>query len=187
MAKKKNKLEIVIDETNIKEKEIIGADIKDGYCHYTYEVKKGHNAGDVILVKGKGIVHDDMYEAFAKLKIHLACIDDVANELHEDESLFRIDGFRTKGNKEDESIVIKGSKHVKSVNDRISIVTPKIPLAPTGGYKFWTQLLETTEILRAEVEAYMNGKYAPAEETINPNQMSIEMTNVEDEMEGAKV
>jgi hypothetical protein len=56
---------------------ITGAEIKDDFCHYSYEIISGKPAGFTHNVKGTGIIDDDMRTAFSKLNVHLAVIDDV--------------------------------------------------------------------------------------------------------------
>ena len=69
MAKKnKTVLEVVLKE----EKPFIisSAKIKDDYCEYSYEIKKGIGYGDTHSVKGKGIINDDLRKAMNKLNVH---------------------------------------------------------------------------------------------------------------------
>lgn len=64
------------DKLKEKEVHIKSALLKDDFCNYTYEQKSGVTAGDGCKREGSNIVHDDLKEAFKKLNVHLAFIDD---------------------------------------------------------------------------------------------------------------
>jgi hypothetical protein len=70
---------LVADETAQAERavEITSAAIKDDFCNYSYEVVQGIGSGDTHSVKGSGIIEDDLRNAFAKLNVHLAIMDNV--------------------------------------------------------------------------------------------------------------
>jgi hypothetical protein len=118
---------------------ITKADIKDLYCGYTYKINAGVGQGDKVTVDGNGIVDDDMVNAFAKLNVHLAYIDDVykhsgieiddIDKFHTDNLalLYYVTGFEIKGSEDQEKIILTGSKYI-NCGGRIKIVTPEIIL-----------------------------------------------------------
>lgn len=166
------------------------ASIKDDYCTYSYELLQGVCAGDVISGrKGAGIVHNDMTEAFEKLNVHLAVIDDAFSyskiEIedidrfhgHELTGLFRVTGFKIRGNDDKESVILVGTKFIKT-GGYISLETPRIKF--DSGYPFKNELREAIYKCVDEVEKYMNGKVAPSFE-----QTELEFEPQENEFEGA--
>ena len=182
MAKsKKDKNVIVINANNIdkaldalkeiqKPFEITSASIKEAQCNYGYEIKTGPTAGDKIPNrKGSSYVHQDMYDAFKALNVHLAFIDDAfkysgkevasLDEVNGDEiaELFTVTGFKISGNEENEGFIIIGEKWVTTGS--IGLESPKI--SASSNYLFFDQLKEDIEAARTEVELYMNGKAAP--------------------------
>jgi hypothetical protein len=184
---------------------ITGAVIKDDYCHYSYDVNKGVGLGDVHNVKGTGIIEDDMKDAFQKMNVHLAIVDDVFKHSkieilkldpyhnHEFASLYRVNGFKTKGTDESMSIILMGTKYLTS-GGHMELVSPKIPLDQISSYPFWKELKAALEDVQEEVELYRNGKYIKREpeETENPKQLSIadalrESENADNELANARV
>jgi len=119
--------------------EIRGATIKDDLCNYDYEIVKGRSRGFTHGVKGKGIVDDDMKNAFAKLNVHLAVVDDIfkhsgveitdIDAMHNDElaTLYEVSGFKIKGGDENEAIILIGNKYI-SGGSRMALESPKITL-----------------------------------------------------------
>lgn len=164
---------------NSEEKEFIikDASIKDDFCHYSYEIISGIGLGDTHTVKGKGIIEDDMRNAFAAFNVHLACIDDVFKHSGIEVSdidgmkdseltyLYNVTGFKIKGSKEDEQIILIGNKYVSSAGGRIELESPKIPLDNLSSYKWYNELKTAADNARYEVEQYKGGKYtSPVEE-----------------------
>lgn len=175
--------------------EIIGAQIKDDYCNYTFEIKSGVGIGDTHNVKGSGIVEGDMHEAFGKFNVHLACIDDVFKHsgidferidevaMHELTNTYHVTGFKIKGGKDNESIILIGSKHVSEAGGRIEIQTPKIPLDNFSSYKWYNELKEVADGARLEVALYKEGKYILADEPEplpDPNQTALPLESDND-------
>jgi hypothetical protein len=180
------------------------ASIKDELCDYTYEVTDGIGIGDTHNVKGKGLIDPDLRNAFARLNVHLAVIDEVfkhsnieiddIDKFHTSElaALFEVTSFEIKGSKENESIILKGNKHVSSAGGRIEMDAPKIMLDNLSSYKWHNELKTEADNVRREVELYMKGKCTPVEveEEDNSKQLSIgdqirEESN--DDLESAKV
>lgn len=173
-----------------KQFEITAASIKDDFCNYTYEIIKGVGFGDTHQVKGKGIVDPDMLNAFAKLNVHLAVLDDafllsgieVVNiDLHHTHELatnYAVTGFKVKGEGENKSVVLVGNKYITSASGRIAIETPKIFIGNASTYKWRQELDNAIEKAREEVALYKNGKYTVAEtsgdEDPNQSEMSFE-------------
>lgn len=162
------------------------ASIKDDYCTYSYELMQGVCKGDIISGrKGAGIVHNDMTDAFEKLNVHLAVIDDAFNyskiEIedidkfhgHELAGLFHVTGFKIRGNDEKESVILVGTKFIKT-GGYISLETPRIKF--DSGYPFKNELREAVYKCCDEVEQYMNGKVAP---TFEQTEIDFEVSEKE--------
>lgn len=163
------------------------ASIKDDFCNYTFEITDGIGVGDTHNVKGSGRVEIDMNDAFAKLNVHLAVIDDVfkhsgidiedIDKYHNDElaSLYNVSGIKIKGGRENESVILIGSKYISSAGGRIELASPKIPLDNLSSYKWYNELKAATDDVRREVELYKEGKYIPVEveEEGDSRQMTI--------------
>lgn len=185
MAKKKK------DEEAIqKQFEITAASIKDDFCNYTYEIIQGVGSGDTHQVRGKGIVDPDMLNAFAKLNVHLAVLDDafllsgieISNidefHTHDLATNYTVTGFKVKGDSEDKSVILSGTKYITSASGRIAIETPKIFLGSASVYKWSQELGRAIENARVEVELYKAGKCSQSEpvEVDAENQSTIEFT-----------
>lgn len=183
----------IIDNKKKKQKEeeqpisIMGATLVDGFCNYEVEIIKGTGVG-THGVKGAGLFKDDLADAFADLNVHLACIDEVfkhsgkefkdINKMIPDEltGLYRVVSFKIKGKKNNEYVILMGTKYVTSSGGYMEIKTPKIGLDKLSSYKWWNELKQCTDTARKEVELYMGGKFTPVEEEegkTNPNQLSI--------------
>lgn len=182
MAKKK-KLDLESEETL----EITSAAIKDDFCNYSFEIIKGLGSGDKHSVKGKGIIDDDLREAFFHLNVHLACVDDVfkhanvnvdnINDLrgHELATAYSVVGVRIRGGSDDLSVILLGDKYISKVSGRMSIETPKIPLDENSSYPFYSELRKVVKGIREEVKLYKEGKYtAVSAIELDPNQLEID-------------
>lgn len=182
MKKKKEEIKLSIEA---KDFEVKSASINDDICHYSIHVKEGIAIG-THNVKGEGIVDEDLKIALSKLNVHLAIIDgvfshkgieiDKVNKFHNHETTqdYTVSGFKLKGEEDNLSIVLIGSKHV--FNGRMDMETPKIALDNMGGYQFHKELKAATEQAILEVELYIKGKYTlidPPEEK-NSKQMTID-------------
>lgn len=164
--------ELGLDEIK-KPVEIKGAKLKDDYCTYSYELMEGACEGDILSRKGTNIIHDDMKEAFEKLHVHLAIADDVfkyskieisnLDEFHNHEltELFNVSEFEIKGNVDNRSVILKGTKFI-SQGGYIPVEPPRIKFE--GTYPFKDELYAAIELCCHEVEEYMNGKAAPVYE-----------------------
>lgn len=176
------------------------ATIKDDFCNYSYDVLKGIGLGDTHNVKGTGIVMDEMKDAFNRFNVHLAIIDDVFRHSkinivtlepyhnHEFSTLYRVSGFKIKGNDESVSITLMGTKYL-TAGGHMELVSPKIPLDQLSSYPHWKELKAALEVAQKEVEDYRNGKYIkPEPEEVNdPKQLSIadELDRVDQDKEFA--
>lgn len=193
MAKTKDKTTISIGGKKISDKnlkallgkeqkpfEIISASINDDFCQYEFLVTEGVGKDDKIKVQGSGIIEDDMRNAFIALKVHLACIDDIFKHSeieidyiekfnnHDHTHLYSVTGFKVKGAKENESVILIGTKYISCAGGRIDIVTPKIPLDNASSYKWYNELKTAIDICRLEVELYKGGKYTLVEHDEEP-------------------
>lgn len=183
MAKTKIKNEVVE-----RDYEILSAKLSDGKCEYEYEITQGTGLGDKHKVKGEGIFMDSLQEAFNKLNVHLAAIDDVfkhsgievvnINQHHTDElaTNYVISSFAIKGSKENEAVVMVGSKYVGSVGGRMEIKTPRITVDNLSSYKWHAELKAALDLCREEVVLYKEGNCTvpdTAEEEIGGVQLTI--------------
>lgn len=205
MATKKKETVVITDTTlkNLSGKiEITSAQVKDDFCNYSFDILDGVGTGDTHNVKGKGIIDDDMREAFSKLNVHLACIDDVFKHAdieienintmrsHELATIYTVTGVKIKGGEEDLSVVLIGEKYVSAASGRMSLETPKIALDNLSSYHFHKDLKKAVDKVRTEVQLYKEGKYTAVEpeEKEDPNQLKISLdTNSETDFENAKV
>lgn len=179
--------------------QITAGAISDGKCNYSYEIVSGSGEGNVHNVKGIHIVHDDMPEALQKLNAHLACIDDVfkhkgveiknIDKMHNHEltGLYEVTGFKIKQAGDSEAVVLIGNKGITCSGGRVDLETPKIPLDGTSSYTWYNELSEVVEALRAEVDAYHNGKYIIDEEPENPKQTNLLNAGADEELEAARM
>jgi hypothetical protein len=167
--------------------EITAAAIRDGYCDYTLVVKKGQGIG-THKIKGEGLITDDLRNVFAKLNVHLAIVDDIfkhsgfefdtISEVENSEfaNLYDVVGITLKGEDENLSCVLKGTKYVSQTGgERQHIDSAKIHIGSGAFYKWYNELNETINEVKQEVEAYHNGKYTLPESLVeDTNQLSIE-------------
>lgn len=166
---------------------IVSGAIKDDFCNFSYQVTDGIGLGNDINVKGKGIVMDDMKDAFQKFNVHMAVIDDCfkhsdieiadVDTMHDHDLafLFTCTGFKMKGAGDNESVILVGTKYV-SGGGRIALETPRIYLDEGSSYKWYNELKTAVDRARLEVELYLGGKYIEPEtdeEKPDPAQMTI--------------
>lgn len=161
------------------------AAIKDGFLNYSYEILKGPNRGFVHNVKGKGIIMDELQEAFNKFNVHLAVIDEVfkhsdieignidkfhANELSLN---YSVTAFKLKGDEGAESVMLTGYKGT-ALGD-IDIISPQIAIDNLSSYKWHNELQSAVEEARHQVELYMGGNFELPEKEDKPTakQMTI--------------
>lgn len=153
---------------------IINALIKDDFCNYRYEITEGIPDGH--NVDGKGIIKDDMRNAFQRLNVHLAALDDayrisgtdITNiDLHHTDEIagfYHVTGFKIKGGKDNESISLIGTKYSKTCGGRLNISgTPFIPMDTLSSYKWYNELRVAADGAREEVALYKEGKSTPVE------------------------
>lgn len=176
--------------------QIMSANIKDDFCHYSFKVLSGIGIGDTNNVKGVGIIKEDMRDAFMNFNKHLAVVDDVFKHSNVEitnidlmdnytiTGMFHVTGFKIIGDTENESVVLKGTKYV-SAGGRIELATPKIPLDSLSSYTWYNELKAAVDVARNEVALYKEGKCdAPkAEDKVDPKQLRIGQSQEEKEEE----
>ncbi len=186
MAKKTNKVITLKVNEPLKDYCILSGLLKDGLCNYSYEILKGPGTGYVHTVKGKGIVLDDLTNAFQALSVHLAIMDDVFKHAgidvkgiakmrnHEHTALYSCTGFKLSGTEENQMIVLKGSK-VVSVGGQVELETPKILLDKFSAYLWYKELKDDLNVAVEEVELYNEGKCVipEPEDFVDDNQVSL--------------
>lgn len=186
MAKKVKRKKIITitegEEIILKPTVILKGVIKDGYCQYGYKNQTGTNLGKGSH-NGTGLAHPDMLNVFRNFNVHLAVVDDgfaTANvaiknvDNHHDDDLtghYDVDGFEVTGEDETLCVILHGTKLVRSVHDRISLKTPKIPIHENSSYPWKNELKTIVENAQYEVEQYMLGKHAiEMDADYDPNQ-----------------
>lgn len=157
-----------------KDYEITGATIKDDFCNYTFKILVGQLEGETGSHNGPLIISDDLRNAFQRLRVHLAVIDDafsvVGVEDIDDErdnqisDRYDVTGFKIKGADENIQVSLIGSKYLSSVSGRMSCATPYILLDAGTDYKWYNELLEDLRTCQTEVAFYKEGKGMRPEE-----------------------
>ena len=147
--------------------------------NYQYEIIGGPQTGFKHKVDGIGIVDNDLKEAFAKLNVHLAVIDDIFHHseievqdidtMHNDPraTLYNVTGFRIKGNDESGAVILKGNKYL-SGGARMELETPRTPMDDLSSYKWHNELKTAVDKCLLEVALYHAGKYTLVEEEEKP-------------------
>lgn len=166
----------------------LSASMSDGVLSpYSFEVKHGVGVGFVHTIKGKGLFKDSLANAFVKLNVHLAAIDDVfkhaeveiptINKMRNNDLtfLYTVSAFKIQTTGDEESVILTGSKRVSSSGNWMSIATPKIPLDKMSSYEYAKELKEVLDDVREEVELYHNGNFTEQEkeEKVDKSQMKI--------------
>jgi len=175
-----------------KDVEIKGATLKDSFCSYSYELLKGPTKGDTLTHNGVHIIHDDLQEAFEKMNVFMANLDDAFpetkntttfEELEAQDEItekYTVTGFKISGVEENRAVVLLGYKEV--TRGIIKFETPKEKL--NGNYLYLHQLKTRLFDLIDEVENYRSGKTAPQDD---PNQVVMTFAQEDDAFENAKV
>lgn len=174
-----------------KDVEIRGASIKDGLCDYSYELLKGPTKGDVLSHKGVHVIHDHLQEAFEKMNVFFADLDDAYTGFKDSATIddleseietenYSVTGFKISGVEENKSVILIGFKQVR--NGSIKFETPKVKL--DGNYNYLHQFKTRLYDLINEVEGYRNGKTAPEDD---PNQTHMSFEEEDNAFESAKV
>jgi hypothetical protein len=167
-------------ESLIKPIVIRGANIKDSFCNYIYELTSGPTYGDGIRRSGASIIHDDLQHSMNRLRPHLAVIceqiddsriKDIAdleeldptedyktNSIEKKVLMFFVTGFTLEGSGENESVSLTGFRRLTTGED-LPLKSPKTKWA--GVYQFVDELRSAVDLIIHEVEEYMNGKAAP--------------------------
>jgi len=160
----------ILERRQNKDYDIIGATLKDDFCNYTVRTNTGQMEGEEGTFKGPLIISDDLRNAFNRLKVHLAVIDDAFNlslteinnideeHNHEFTHHYDVSGFKIKGADENIQVSLIGSKHLNTVLGRMACVTPNILLAAGTDYKWYNELLTEIENCQKEVALYKEGK-----------------------------
>ena len=190
LKKATDKLHKKIDP-NERDYEVTEATIKDMLCNYSITITGDVNHGDRNKITGSGVVDKDMLAAMARFNVHLACLDDAFKTAgvqvtldgvthfesdglsygnidhmrnHELTGNYVVTGFKIKGGKGNESVVLIGTKYVSMAGDHMELQTPKIPLDQSSSYTWHNELSEVCELIREEVALYREGKYTEKEE-----------------------
>jgi hypothetical protein len=165
---------------------IIEASLKDMYCDYTYQIISGVGVNNKHKVPGEHVVLEDMTNAFNNFNVHLAAldgafklagvdIDDINKfESHEITLGFRVSGFKIKGNEENESICLIGSKYSAVAQGWFGLVTPFIPINGLSFYKWYNELKAAANTAREEVALYEEGKYLVDDKEDDVKQLRID-------------
>ncbi len=155
--------------------EIKGASLKDGmFGNYSYIHNLGNNTSNKMGVESEVPVHEDYYNAFRALDVHLALIcEEVEPRGFSIEELkatkktadkiekFSVKSFSLEGNEDDPKVVLRGTKQLKN-GALLKLETPKTKL--DRSYSFSHELSEALDICVLETEEYMNGKRAPEQQ-----------------------
>lgn len=175
-------------EESLRDFEVRSADIKDDICNYSLEIIRGKKVGWTANEKGKGLIEDDLRNAFAKLNVHLAYCDDVfkhnkldiddIDTMHTDElaMLYMVTGFKIKGGESNESIILIGNKYLSS-GSRMELESPKISIDNLSSYKWWNELKAAADQCREEVALYHEGKFT-AVETEDDEESGLQQTSM---------
>lgn len=185
---------------------ILGASLKDDLCDYNYEVTGGVGIGDGHKVDGTGIIEDDLREAFAKLNVHLAVMDEVYKHskievedidqfhMHELTLLYRVKSFKIKKSKGYESITLVGEKYVRSASGWMGLTSPEVALDNLGGFKWYNELKTASDNVREEVALYKEGKCTAPEVKVKVDKKQASLFDgkdvdqeMEEELEGSKL
>ncbi len=150
-----------------KEITIQSAQLKDVFLSYSYKVNAGIQTGHKASITGTDIVHDDLKDAFARLNVHAAVIDDAFPDgmvhdidQHHDDNIaekFSVVGFIIDGSGENESVILLARKTCKE--GKLSLKLP--PIRFDGYYPYLNELRAEMDKVIKEVELYNGGKYAP--------------------------
>lgn len=193
MAKKAKKTKATLEEIIQKDIEIQQATMRDDLCNYTFKVLQGIGKKDVHNVKGANIVKPELQEAFQRMNVHLAVIDDVFKNNHIEidnidnlhnhalTALYHVNGFKIKGSKENEAIILMGVKFVGAGNGRIEFETPPQYLGKLSGYNWYNELKECADTVREEVEKYKNGNYTEIEEEVVVDEQQLTIAAMMDD------
>jgi hypothetical protein len=159
-----------LEEGEKRSYKITSAFIKDDFCNYRYEITRGLGLNDGHDVDGRGLVLDDLKNAFLKFRVHMACVDGVfkyrgleiqdIDTYHDDEfvSHYVVNGFKIYGSGDNEAIVLFGNKYSPGFSERMKVVTMRIGMDNLSSYKWYNELKAAADIAREEVALYKEGK-----------------------------
>lgn len=188
-------------ELELPEYVIVSAKLNDGKCDFSFRTQIGVHTGEVATIKGVGIFFETLRDAFNKLNVHLAVIDeaykhsgieiDDIDKFHTDDLAlsYTVDAFKIKGEGDSETITLIGTKYTSLGS--IGIETPKIALDSLSGYKWYNELKSASDEARREVAEYKEGNFEVPEKEEKPNakqlRISAEGFNSEKDFEEAAV
>jgi hypothetical protein len=156
------------EETNRSYK-ITSASIKDDFCNYRCEITRGVGLNDGHDVDGKGLVLDDLKDAFVKFRVHMAYVDGVfryrglvvkdIDAYHDDEfvSHYVVTGFKIYGSGDNEAIVLMGNKYCPGFSERMKVTTPRIGMDNLSGYNWYNEIKAAADVAREKVALYKEG------------------------------
>jgi hypothetical protein len=120
-------------------------------------------------------IHQDLFNAFHKLRVHLAFLVEIVDveesDMFDDGSIydalkfskFKVTSFTLGGEGEHEGVVITGQKQLLS-NKVLNLNSPFTKFEPQKGtynYKFLHEMYHDVNNCIYEVEQYLQGKHAP--------------------------
>jgi len=146
---------------------------------YSYiQTTEGDNPKrDVVNTSSDGAVHQDLVDAFNNLIPHFALISEQitekeANKLiqngfdaEEDHPLkqkYQVNQFKVVGNGETEGVEISGTRLLER-GSNIKWTSPKVKWDDKH-YKYCRELSEAIEVVKVEINEYINGKHAPSDQ-----------------------
>lgn len=161
-----------LNNLNQRNYKIVEATLSDDFCNYKFEIIRGVGLGQIHGVTDKkNIIEDDLRDAVAKFRVHMAVIDhafklsgieiDDIDKFHSHELTqnYMVSGFKIKDKKGYTTIQLIGEKHVTMGWE--TITTPEISLDNLGGYVWYNELKEAGDHACEEVALYGEGKCTP--------------------------
>lgn len=176
---------------------IVSGKINDGFCDYSYKILAGVGAGFThgnVTGKDVGLFRPSMQEAFNKLNVHFAVIDEAFKsrgieiknidkmDNHEVTAKYEVIAFKIDGEDEAQRIILTATKDI-GLFGQVKFSTPKIDMGEYGGYQFYNELQAAADEVRREVELYNNGNFDPvvAVDDEDPDQLTLEDQKNSDE------
>lgn len=142
---------------------------KSNFADITYEeLPTGEETKGASYTRiGKDVIHDDFLNVMRELNIHLAtkCKQGAFTEYEDKPDM--LDEFKTTqvsvgGEEEHRGVTLTGQRELGS-NEVLNLNTPFIKFNPIHStYSYSEILMEITDRLFAEADAYINGKIAPS-------------------------
>lgn len=157
---------------------IMSASVVDEYCDYSVKITEGVGVSNTAKWKGTHVVKEDMVNAFRAFHVHLAMLDSAFKaakveckniddlKVHEITLDYRVHAFQIKGDIENQSISLIGTKYSSVAQGWFNTTTPFIPISENSFYQWYNELKAVTDIAREEVALYHEGKYREDEEDL---------------------